>query len=301
MLTNTKRLPDYLSADLLEADIRRWLAEDVGDGDVTTAATVAEGTAATGSFRVKQDGVVAGLEVAERVFATIDAAVETKFVVCDGAVVTKGDLLGTISGPAHVILRGERLALNLMQRMSGISTATSRMAAAARPFGTRILDTRKTAPGLRALDKWAVSLGGGYNHRFGLYDMILVKDNHIAACGGISEAIQRAVDFRATNNPALEIEVEVRTLDEVRAALRHEGVDRLLLDNMVSVVDGVIDTAMLREAVALVDRRIPTEASGNITDLTVAAVAASGVDFISSGALTHSVAALDISLAITVG
>ena len=300
MQPNTKRLPAYLSADVLEADIRRWLAEDLGNGDVTTAATLVEGTSATGSFKVKQDGVVAGLEVAERVFAIADGVIETRFAFSDGDLVMHGDILGTISGPAHAILAGERLSLNLMQRMSGIASATSRMAAAARPFGARILDTRKTAPGLRSLDKWAVSLGGGVNHRFGLYDMILIKDNHIAACGGISKAIQRAAEFRASHHPRLEIEVEVRTLDELRAALRHEGVDRLLLDNMVSVVDGVVNTTMLREAVELVGGRIPTEASGNITDQTVAAVAATGVDFISSGALTHSVAALDISLTITV-
>lgn len=287
-----------MDSTLLAADIRRWLEEDLGGGDVTTNATIPLGSTATGDFRVKQDGVIAGLEVANLVFAILDESVRVNFVVQDGATVSAGTVIGSISGPAHPILSGERLALNVMQRMSGIATATSRFAASARPFGTRILDTRKTAPGLRTLDKAAVLLGGGVNHRAGLHDMILIKDNHIAASGSIDEAIRRAVAYRQANGLQIEVEVEVRTFDELEATLRHTGVDRILLDNMVKVTDGVVDTTMLRRAVEIVGGRIPTEASGNITDQTVAAVAATGVDFISSGALTHSVKALDISLSI---
>jgi nicotinate-nucleotide pyrophosphorylase (carboxylating) len=192
---------------------------------------------------------------------------------------------------------GERLALNLMQRMSGIATATRAMAEAA--GDATILDTRKTAPGLRLFDKWAVRLGGGTNHRVGLYDMFLIKDNHIAAAGGIRAAIDAAGRYRKTHAPDLAIEIETRTLDEVDEVLAIGGVDRVLLDNMVEVGDnGLVDVTMLAEAVRRVGGAFETEASGNVTLATVPAIAATGVDFISSGALTHSVRALDISLKI---
>ncbi len=293
-------LPPYLTDDALTHLIRLALDEDVGDGDVTTAATIPDGTPAEAYFLAKANGVLAGLDVATRVFAEVDPAVHIQWQAADGDRVTEGTVFGTVEGPAQSLLIGERLALNLMQRMSGIATATRQMQDAALPHPAQILDTRKTAPGLRLLDKWAVRLGGGTNHRIGLYDRILIKDNHIAAIGGVAQAIAAAHRYRDTNNPALEIEVEVRTLDELDAALATTPVDYLLLDNMVSLhPDGRTDTSMLAEAVQRVGGCIATEASGNVTLATVPAIAATGVDYISSGALTHSVTALDISMKIT--
>lgn len=296
-------LPEYLSLDEIDALVARALAEDVGPGDVTTEATIPPETTAEAHFLAKADGVLAGLRVAERVFAAVDAEVEVVWESADGEAVTAGTTFGRVHGRARSLLVAERLALNLMQRMSGIATATRRMVEAARPHSTRILDTRKTAPGLRLLDKWAVHLGGGANHRIGLYDMILIKDNHIAATGGVREAIEAAQRHRAAlGQSSLKIEIEARTLDEVRTVLDTGGVDIILLDNMVRrTPEGSVDTSMLRQAVALIDGRITTEASGNVTLQTVPAIAATGVDSISSGALTHSVVALDISLKIRLG
>lgn len=277
--------------------IARALAEDVGPGDVTTLATVPVDQRAAATFLAKEDGVLAGLAVAERVFAALDERVTLTWSVADGDTVESGTRFGTVEGPARAILTGERLALNLMQRMSGIASATRRYVDAA--AGATILDTRKTAPGLRAFDKWAVRLGGARNHRTGLYDMILVKDNHIAAAGGLRAAVEAAQAYRAAHDASLEIEVEARTLEEVDELLAAGGVDRVLLDNMVRLHDdGFVDTSTLGEAVRRVGGRIETEASGNVTLATVPAIAATGVDFISSGALTHSVRALDLSLKI---
>ena len=292
-------LPPYLSEADLDDLIARALQEDVGPGDVTTLATVAPDATAEAAFLAKADGVLAGLAVAERVFAAVDDRLRVHWHRHDGDAVTAGTVVGRVQGPARGLLTGERLALNLMQRMSGIATATHHLVQAA---GGRahILDTRKTAPGLRLLDKWAVRLGGGDNHRIGLFDLILIKDNHIAAAGGVREAIQAAQRYRTTQNRAdLRIEVEARTLDEVRAVCAAAGVDFILLDNMVRTdADGTVDAGLLAEAVALVDGRIKTEASGNVTLHTVPAIAATGVDYISCGALTHSVLALDLSLKI---
>lgn len=291
-------MPDYLTEAGIDAVVGRALAEDLGDGDVTTHATIPPDTRATARFLCKEDGVLAGCTVAERVFSAVDEGLTVAWTAGDGDAVEAGTHVGTVTGPARGLLVAERTALNLMQRMSGIATATHRMVMAAQPHHARILDTRKTAPGLRLLDKWAVRLGGGVNHRIGLYDRILIKDNHIAACGGVREAILAARRFREElGREGLEIEVEARTLDEVRAVLDTGGVDYILLDNMVRRTPAV-DVSMLRQAVALVDGRIATEASGNVTLATVPAIAATGVDFISSGALTHSVIALDLSLKI---
>ncbi len=286
--------PDLSSIDAL---IDRALAEDVGSGDVTTLATIPAERRATATFLAKESGVLAGLAVAERVFAALSPEIVIRWDAADGDAVAAGTRFGTVTGPARAILVGERLALNLMQRMSGIATATRAMADAA--GDATILDTRKTVPGLRVLDKWAVRLGGGTNHRVGLYDMFLVKDNHIAAAGSIRAAIEAARAYRAEHAPDLAIEIETRTLAEVDEVLAVGGVDRVLLDNMVEVGDdGLVDVTMLAEAVRRVDGAFETEASGNVTLATVPAIAATGVDFISSGALTHSVRALDISLKI---
>lgn len=286
--------PDWTAIDAL---LERALAEDLGSGDVTTRATVPPERRAVGLFVAKEEGVLAGLAVAERLFAHLDPDLQVGWTVADGATVRAGTTFGRVEGNAHPILAAERLALNVLQRMSGIATATRRMAEAARP--ARLLDTRKTAPGLRVLDKWAVRLGGGENHRHGLYDRILIKDNHLAAAGGVRAALEAARRYREAQAPDLLIEVEARTLEEVDEVLATGGADWILLDNMVRLHDdGFVDTTTLQEAVRRVGGRLTTEASGNVTLETVAAIAATGVDYVSCGALTHSVRALDLSLAL---
>ena len=272
------------SDDAIDAIIRLALTEDLGDGDVTTLNTIPPDAAYTGDFLVKAPGVIAGLQVAARVFAALDPAVQFQAFVPDGDRVDRGDIVATVTGPGRAILSGERVALNLLQRMSGIATATRRYVDAVSGTRAVILDTRKTVPGLRVLDKWAVRLGGGRNHRIGLYDMALIKDNHIAAVGSITEAVRRV---RAGDPRQRPIEVEVTNLDQLREALA-SAIDRILLDNM--------SHEMMRAAVEIAAGKIPLEASGNVTLDTVAAIAVTGVDFISVGALTHSVKALDVSL-----
>ncbi len=276
-----------LELSQIDAIIRNALAEDVGDGDVTTLNTIPADALLAGVLLVKADGVAAGLEVFRRVFEIVDPAVQVTLQAADGDRVQRGDVVGAISGPGRAILTGERLALNILQRMSGIATATRRFVDAVAGTRAVILDTRKTAPGLRVLDKLAVRMGGGQNHRFGLYDMAMIKDNHIAAVGGISEAVRR---IRAGDPLDRPIEVEVVNLEQLREALALD-VDRILLDNM--------DHGTMAEAVRIAAGRTPLEASGGVSLETVAAIAAAGVDFISVGALTHSVRALDISLDIT--
>jgi nicotinate-nucleotide pyrophosphorylase (carboxylating) len=291
-------LPPYLTDVELDDLVRRALAEDIGSGDVTTRATIPPEALAEAEFLAKSPGIVAGIEVARRVFRALDGGVSLSWTVDDGARVKPGLRFGAVAGPARALLSGERVALNLLQRMSGIATATRAMVDAIGDRPTRLLDTRKTVPGLRALDKWAVLLGGGHNHRIGLYDQLLVKDNHIAACGGVREAIRAANAFRAESDRRdLVLEIEVRTLDELDEVLDCGAVDVILLDNMASATpDGTIDTSRLAEAVRRVGGRFRTEASGNVSIATVGAIAATGVQAVSSGALTHSVTALDISL-----
>ena len=263
----------------------RALAEDVGDGDVTTECTVAPETRLQGELVAKQGGIVAGLEVAALAFTLMDDRAQLSHSLADGDPVEPGQLIATVGGPGRALLSSERTALNLLQRMSGIATLTRRYVDAVRGTRAVILDTRKTAPGLRALDKWAVRLGGGQNHRFGLYDMVLIKDNHIAAVGGsLTEAVRRVRAGDARHRP---IEVEVTQRDELREALALD-VNRILLDNM--------SLSEMGAAVQMAAGRVPLEASGNVSLENVAAVAATGVDYISVGALTHSVRALDISL-----
>ena len=290
-------LPEYLTESHLSSLIQTAIEEDVGSGDVTTLATVPPDRTAAAQIVAKEPGVAAGLAVAERIFAAVEAETNVTWAVDDGASVEAAEPLGTVHGPAQGLLTAERLALNVMQRMSGIATATCRMVEAARPHNPDILDTRKTAPGLRRLDKWAVKLGGGSNHRIGLFDLILIKDNHIDAAGGVDAALDAAAAYRDQYAPNLDIEIETRTLDEVRAACTHDAVDIILLDNMVTMTDdGTADVSMLRNAVKIVGDRCRTEASGTITLATVPAIAATGVDALSSGALTHSVTALDLSM-----
>jgi len=275
------------SLNQLTPIVQRALDEDLGDGDVTTLCTIPEDATLAGRFIAKAAGIIAGLEVARLTFALIDEGVRIEFTIHDGDPMTKGQVFGTVSGPTRALLIGERTALNFLQRMSGIATLTQHFVEAVKPHRAVILDTRKTAPGLRVLDKWAVKLGGGQNHRIGLFDMVLIKNNHITAVGSITAAINRVRECDERHRP---IEVEVRTLDELREALALQP-DRILLDNM--------NLDQMRAAVEIAAGRVPRvplEASGNVTLDTVNTIAATGVDFISSGALTHSVKALDISL-----
>jgi nicotinate-nucleotide pyrophosphorylase (carboxylating) len=285
------------SSDSLDELLDRTLQEDIGSGDVTTEATVPPESRARAVFIAKQSGILAGLEVARRLFARVGESIDVSFDRDDGSSVETGSTFGTVDGPVRTLLTVERSLLNIMQRMSGIATATRQMVEAAAPYPATILDTRKTAPGLRPLDKWAVRLGGGTNHRHGLYDMVLIKENHIDTVGGVREAIEAVYQHLEDNDLDLPVEIETRTLEEVRNAVRTGGLDRILLDNMVTVSpDGSIDTSMLEEALAIIDNRVPAEVSGNVTLETVPAIAATGVAYISSGALTHSVTATDISL-----
>ncbi len=271
----------------LDKDIRRIaeqaLAEDVGTGDVTSNAIIPATTHLRGTFLVKADGIVAGLGVVGEVFRQVDDTIVYTPLVAEGTPVRVGDVVARVEGFGPGILVGERVALNFVQRMSGIASRTHEYVEAVRGTGAHILDTRKTVPGLRMLDKMAVALGGGMNHRIGLYDMVLIKDNHIEAAGGITPAV-RLIREHVTG---LAIEVEVESLAQFDEALSL-GVDRIMLDNM--------SLEMMREAVLRGAHRVEIEASGGVNLDTVAAVAATGVDLISVGALTHSVQALDISL-----
>jgi nicotinate-nucleotide pyrophosphorylase (carboxylating) len=264
------------------------LAEDVGPGDFTTLWTFPAGRRAAARIVAKAPGVIAGMEVAEEVFRRVDPALEVVGHVADGAAVEPGDVVFTLRGAARSILTAERVALNFLQRLSGVATVTRRYVRAVEGTGARVIDTRKTTPGMRAFEKRAVVAGGGANHRFGLHDMVLIKENHVAAAGGITAAVQAV---RAHNDRGLRVEVETRDLAEVEEALR-AGVDRIMFDNM--------PLPLLREAVARVAAQgegcPETEASGGITLETIRPVAETGVDFISVGALTHSAPALDLSL-----
>jgi len=269
----------------IRAVVRRALQEDVGDGDVTTNCTVSAEDWLTGRFVAKATGVLAGLDVAVLAFTLLDKRVKITRLVADGQPVEPKQTLATLEGPTRALLTGERTALNVLQRMSGIATAADQFVKAMAGTNAIILDTRKTAPGLRTLDKWAFALGGGQNHRIGLFDMVMIKNNHIAACGGsIAQAVARVRACDAQHRP---IEVEVRDFAELDEALTL-NVDRIMLDNM-SVDD-------MRRAVALVNGRVKLEASGNVTLETVRDIAETGVDYISTGSVTHSVKALDISL-----
>jgi nicotinate-nucleotide pyrophosphorylase (carboxylating) len=270
--------PDSIDA------IRRALAEDIGTGDVTTQLTVDPDLRAAADFVAKQTGVIAGTWIVRQTLLQLDPGIEVELHVEDGETVQPGDVMLTAKGSAQALLTGERVALNFLQQLSGIATMTSRFVALAAGTKARIVDTRKTTPGLRALEKYAVRVGGGRNHRFGLYDAILIKDNHIQAAGGIGAAVERVL---SQGSHILSITVECDTLEQVREAL-DAGADIVLLDNMAA--------EQVAEAVEIVEGLAMTEASGGINEQTVAAMAQAGVDIISVGALTHSAPALDISM-----
>lgn len=269
---------------LIDEIIHNALKEDLGWGDVTTDSTISPDAVILGRFIMKESGVISGIEVCKRVYEILDSKVVFSILKKDGKKVEKGDIIATVSGPAGSILKGERISLNLLQRMSGISTMTNKFVQLVEDFPAKIIDTRKTMPGLRVLDKYAVRMGGGYNHRHNLSDMILIKDNHIAAAGGITPAVNAA---KTKLSHALKIEVEVEGIEQLKEAVA-AGADIVMLDNM--------SIEMMKEAVSIAKGKVLLEASGNVNLDTVKAIAATGVDFISVGALTHSVKALDISL-----
>lgn len=262
--------------------------EDIGDGDHTSLSTIPADARGAARLLVKEDGVLAGVELAQAVAAHFDKALSFRIYLEDGAQVKKGDIAFNLMGPVRSILMVERVLLNFMQRMSGIATQTRRYVDAVEGTGCRVLDTRKTTPGHRGIEKWAVRLGGGQNHRHGLYDMIMIKDNHHDFAGGIAKAIEAARSYLVQHGKQLAIEVETRNLDEVNEVLRVGGVQRIMLDNFTP--------ERMREAVRIIDRRFETEASGGITLATIRSFAETGVDFVSVGALTHSVPSLDLSL-----
>jgi nicotinate-nucleotide pyrophosphorylase len=268
--------------------IKAALAEDVGDGDHTSLSTIPADKKGIAQLIIKESGTVAGIEEALAVLHEVDDELATEVYLSDGQLVHVGDLVMSVTGRIHSILLAERLLLNIMQRMSGIATATRRIVDTLAGTGTRVLDTRKTTPLLRFLEKKAVRIGGGVNHRFGLYDMILIKDNHVDYAGGIRAAIEQANRYRQTLNKPIDIEIEVRNLTEVSQVLEVGEVERVMLDNF--------RPEQLREAVALINGRFVTEASGGITEENVREYAGAGVDYISIGALTHSVKSLDMSL-----
>jgi len=273
---------------LIDKFISDSLNEDVGDGDHTSLATIPAGKQGKAKLLVKDEGILAGVELALEIFHIVDAGLKVTVFLNDGAKIKPKDVAFEVEGDARNILTAERLVLNCMQRMSGIATKTREIVDLLEGTNTKVLDTRKTTPGMRYLEKWAVRIGGGVNHRFGLYDMILIKDNHVDYSGGIRQAIENTQQYLINQNKKLAIEIEVRNIEELQQVLETGGVNRILLDNFN------YDT--LREAVKIINGRFITEASGGITIDNIREYAACGVDYISVGALTHSVKSLDLSL-----
>ena len=262
-------------------------AEDIGDGDHTTLCCIPEDAMGKSHLLIKEDGILAGVEVAKRVFAKFDPTMQLEVLINDGTPVKKGDIAMVVTAKVRSLLQTERLMLNIMQRMSGIATMTNKYVERLKGTKTHVLDTRKTTPGLRMLEKQAVKIGGGMNHRIGLFDMILLKDNHIDFCGGITNAITRCHEYLKEKGLDLKIEIEVRNFDELAEAMNCGGINRIMLDNF-----SVADT---KKAVDIVGGKFETESSGGITFDTIRDYAECGVDFISVGALTHSVKGLDMS------
>ena len=264
-----------------------WFAEDIGDGDHTSLSCIPADAQGTSQLIIKEEGIVAGVEVALEIFRQFDPTLQVEVLINDGAHVRPGDIVFRVSGKILSLLQTERLMLNVMQRMSGVATTAHRYMERLEGTHTRVLDTRKTTPGMRMLEKMAVRIGGGTNHRIGLFDMILLKDNHVDFAGGIVNAIDRARNYCREKGKDLKIEIEVRNFKELRQVLDHGGVDRIMLDNF-----SVADT---KKAVEMIDGRFETESSGGITIDTIRDYALCGVDFVSVGALTHSIKSLDMS------
>ncbi|MFT6501844.1 MAG: nicotinate-nucleotide pyrophosphorylase (carboxylating) [Crocinitomicaceae bacterium] len=273
---------------MIDQIIKNALNEDIGDGDHSSLSCVPENAMGTAKLIVKQEGVLAGVELAERIFKIYDSSLEITSYIRDGQKVKVGDIAFEISGKSRSILSTERLVLNFMQRMSGIATKTSKIVDLIEGTNAKLLDTRKTTPGIRYMEKWAVRIGGAYNHRFALYDMIMLKDNHIDYAGGVAQAITRANDYLKETGKELKIEIEVRNREELEEVLSVGKVDRIMLDNFTP--------QEIVEVLSLIPNSIETEASGGITEDTIRSYAETGVDFISVGALTHSFESLDMSL-----
>jgi nicotinate-nucleotide pyrophosphorylase (carboxylating) len=285
---------DFISRQQFNSYLNRIIAsslkEDIGSGDHTSLSCIPADSEISARLLVKDSGIIAGIDLAEIIFHHLDASLQLNKIFSDGDVVNKGDIVFTVKGNARSILISERTVLNFMQRLSGIATKSYYMQNLVKSTGCKLLDTRKTTPGIRLLEKWAVSIGGAYNHRIGLYDMILIKDNHIDLNGSITKAVQKTMEYLQKYHLKLKIEVEIRTFDELHEALKIKEIDRLLLDNF--------NTSDLTKAVGIINKKIPAEASGNITEDNILEYARTGVDYISSGALTNSVKSLDLSLKI---
>jgi len=273
---------------MLKEIIQNALKEDIGPGDYSTLSCVPEDAIGKATLLIKEDGILAGVELAKEIFNTFDPLLEVEVFKRDGEQVKKGDVAFIVYGSSRSILSTERLVLNFMQRMSGIATQTARIVKLTEGTDVKLLDTRKTTPGIRYMEKWAVRIGGGHNHRFALYDMIMLKDNHIDYAGGIKPAIERANEYIFKNHLDLKIEIEVRDRSELMEAIETGHVDRIMLDNF--------SPEQIKEVLPLIPSHFETEASGGITEETIRAYAETGIQYISVGALTHSVKSLDMSL-----
>jgi nicotinate-nucleotide pyrophosphorylase (carboxylating) len=285
---NSKLLPETLYHFNVKQFILSALAEDMGDGDHTSLSCIPASAKGKAHLLVKENGIIAGVQLAVQIFKQVDKNLKVILFIKDGAAIKKGDIILTVEGKAQSILLAERLVLNCMQRMSGIATYTNKLVQLCKGTPAKVIDTRKTTPNIRGLEKWAVVIGGGANHRIGLYDMILIKDNHIDYAGGIKQAIEAANNYLKQKNKKLKIEVEARNLTEVKQILAIGKVNRIMLDNF-SIVD-------LKKAIILINHQYETEASGGITEKNIKSYAKCGVDFISVGALTHNIKSLDLSL-----
>ncbi len=278
----------YLTKENVRKFVRAALSEDIGSGDYSSLGSIPESAKRRAQLLIKDDGIIAGLHMAKIIFGYVDSTIDVRFHKRDGDHVSKDQIGFVVDGNARGILKAERLVLNCLQRMSGIATYTHQINSLIKGSKARLLDTRKTTPNFRLPEKWAVAIGGGVNHRFGLFDMVMLKDNHIDYAGGVEAAIQSTQKFLADENLSLDIEIEVRNLDELAAVLAVGGVKRIMLDNMLP--------SDMKQAISMIGGRYETEASGGITESNIREIAETGVDYISVGALTHSYKSLDMSL-----
>ena len=288
MLNPIPMISKIQMAKELEGIIKNGIREDIGEGDHSSLACIPEDARGKAKLLVKEEGIIAGVEFAKMIFQEVDPDLQIETFIADGDTVDVGDIVFFVTGSSQSILKAERLVLNAMQRMSAIATKTHKFVDVLKGTKTRILDTRKTTPGIRAIEKWAVTIGGGVNHRFALYDMIMLKDNHIDFAGGVDKAIKMTKDYLSENNLDLKIIVEARNMDEIKLILDHQGIHRILIDNF--------NYEETEKAVKLIAGQCETESSGGITLRTARKYAECGVDYISSGALTHSVYNMDLSL-----
>ena len=281
-------IPTYLTDARITSFIKNALTEDVGDGDHSSLGSIPEDAKSDAHLLIKADGMIAGVELAKKIFNQVDESLELSFQKEDGDMVENGEIGFTISGNSRSILGAERLVLNCLQRMSAIATYTNYLTGLIKGTNAKLLDTRKTTPLFRLPEKWAVVIGGGFNHRFGLYDMVMLKDNHIDFAGGVKNAINQTVSYLNQNQLELKIEIEVRSLQELELVIETGQVHRVMLDNMLP--------SQIKQAIQMIGGRFETEASGGITEKNIAEMAETGVDYISVGALTHSYKSLDMSL-----